>query len=243
MKLDFVVFAAHPDDAELSMGGTIAKLTNAGLKVGVIDLTGGELGTRGSKLIRKKESQKADKILNIAIRENLGIKDGHVFGDKENTIKIIEIIRKYQPEIIFAPYINDRHPDHIETSMLIKRAMFFSGLPKIKTSINSKLQKAYRPKRIFYFMQTYEFRPTFIVDISETFDKKMEAVFAYQTQFFNEKLKTTEPETFISTPEFIKFLEARAKTFGFKIGKKFGEPFFSEELIELDLINILKGQK
>ncbi|MBK7104337.1 MAG: bacillithiol biosynthesis deacetylase BshB1 [Ignavibacteriae bacterium] len=239
MKLDIVVFAAHPDDAELSMGGTIAKLTNVGFKIGIVDLTGGELGTRGSKLIRKIESQNADKILNITVRDNLNIKDGHIFVDKENTLKIIKAIRKYQPKIIFAPYFKDRHPDHIEASKLIKRAMFFAGLPKIKTSLNSKLQNAFRPKRIFYFMQTYEFQPSFIVDISETFETKMKAVFAYQTQFYNEKSK--EPETFISTPEFINFLEARAKTFGFKIGKKYGEAFYSEELIELDLINILKG--
>ncbi|MBK8945129.1 MAG: bacillithiol biosynthesis deacetylase BshB1 [Ignavibacteriae bacterium] len=237
MKLDIVVFAAHPDDAELSMGGTIAKLTNVGFKIGIVDLTGGELGTRGSKLIRKIESQNADKILNITVRDNLNIKDGHIFVDKENTLKIIKAIRKYQPKIIFAPYFKDRHPDHIEASKLIKRAMFFAGLPKIKTSLNSKLQNAFRPKRIFYFMQTYEFQPSFIVDISETFETKMKAVFAYQTQFYNKKSK--EPETFISTPEFINFLEARAKTFGFKIGKKYGEAFYSEELIELDLINFL----
>ncbi|MBK7980482.1 MAG: bacillithiol biosynthesis deacetylase BshB1 [Ignavibacteriae bacterium] len=241
MKLDFIAFAAHPDDAELSMGGTIAKLTKAGSKFGIADLTGGELGTRGSKSIRKIESKNADKILNVAVRENLGIKDGHVFINQENTSKIVKVIRKYQPEIIFAPYFNDRHPDHIETSKLIKRAMFLSGLPKYKTIVNSNAQKAYRPKKIYYFMQTYEFIPSFIVDISETFDTKMKAVWAYQTQFFNKNSKTNEPETFISNPEFIKYLEARAKTFGFKIGKPFGEPFFSEEAIEMDLFNILKG--
>ena len=243
MKLDFIVFAAHPDDAELSMGGTIAKLAKSGMKVGIVDLTGGELGTRGTKLTRKKEAQNADKILNITVRENLEIKDGHVSANEENTLKVIMTIRKYQPEIIFAPYFNDRHPDHIEASKLIKRAMFFSGLPKIKTLVNSKQQKAYRPKKIFYFMQTYEFVPSFIVDITETFETKMQATLAYQTQFFNEKTKSKEPETFISNPEFIKYLEARAKTFGFKIGKPYGEPFFSEEAIEMDFINMIKDNK
>ncbi|MCB0749385.1 MAG: bacillithiol biosynthesis deacetylase BshB1 [Ignavibacteriae bacterium] len=243
MKLDFLAFAAHPDDAELAMGGTIAKLSQAGLKVGIADLTGGELGTRGTKETRKKEAQKADKILNISLRENLGIKDGHIFVNKENTLKVIKSIRKHQPEIIFAPYFNDRHPDHIEASSLIKRAMFFSGLQKIKTSINGKPQKAYRPKKIFYFMQTYEFQPSFIVDISETFVTKMEAVKAYNTQFHVDGAKQKGPQTFISTPEFIKFLEARAKTFGFKIGKNYGEPFYSEELIELDLFNYLEKTK
>lgn len=234
MKLDFIAFAAHPDDAELSMGGTVAKLTKAGKKFGIVDLTGGELGTRGSKSTRKKESQIADKILNVTVRENLGIRDGHIFVNQENTLKIVKIIRKYLPEIIFAPYFNDRHPDHIEASQIVKRAMFFSGLPKIKTSINKKQQKPYRPKKIFYFMQTYEFIPSFIVDISDTFKTKMDAVLAYQTQFYNSKIKSNEPETFISNPEFIKYLEARAKTFGFKIGKPYGEPFFSEEAIEMD---------
>lgn len=239
MNIDFLVFAAHPDDAELAMGGTIAKLTNSGLQVGIIDLTGGELGTRGTKATRKREAQYANKILNISLRENLGIKDGHVLENKENLLKIIKSIRKHRPQIIFAPYFNDRHPDHIETSKLIKRAMFFSGLPKIKTVINSKLQIAYRPKKIFYFMQTYEFEPSFIVDISETFKVKIDAMLAYNTQFHKDGSKQAGPQTFISNPEFLKYLEARAKTYGFKIGKEYGEPFFSEELIELDIINYL----
>jgi bacillithiol biosynthesis deacetylase BshB1 len=237
LDLDFLVFAAHPDDAELAMGGTIAKLTKFGLKVGITDLTGGELGTRGSKVSRKKESQKADKILNISNRENLGIKDGHVFENRENVLKVIKSIRKHRPQIIFAPYFNDRHPDHIEASKLIKRAMFFSGLQKIKTTFKGKQQKAYRPKKIFYFMQTYEFQPSFIIDISDTFEIKMQAVRAYSTQFHIDGNAQKGPQTFISTPEFIKFLEARAKTFGFRVGKKYGEPFFSEELIEFDMIN------
>ena len=239
MNLEFLVFAAHPDDAELAMGGTIAKLTRSGSKVGIADLTGGELGTRGTKATRKNESQKADKILSVSVRENLGIKDGHILVNEENTLKVIKSIRKYKPQIIFAPYFNDRHPDHIETSKLIKRAMFFAGLPKIKTNLNGKPQKAYRPKKLFYFMQTYEFQPSFIVDISETFKTKLDAMLSYNTQFHKHGERHVGPQTFISTPEFLKFLEARAKTFGFKIGKEYGEPFFSEELIELDLSKYL----
>ncbi len=239
MKLDVLVFAAHPDDAELSMGGTIAILTDTGVKVGIIDLTQGELGTRGTKTTRKKEAQNADKVLNINIRENLAISDGNITVNKENTLKVIKAIRKYQPKIIFAPYFNDRHPDHIEASNLVKRAMFFSGLAKIKTSINSKSQKAFRPQKLFYFMQTYEFQPSFVVDISETFSTKMEAVRAYRTQFYIEGANLSAPQTFISDPKFIEFLEARAKLFGFKIGKKYGEAFYCEELIELDLLNFL----
>ena len=182
MNLDFLTFAAHPDDAELSMGGTIAKMIKKGKSFGIIDLTQGELGTRGNKETRKKEADDASSILDITIRENLEIPDGNIFVNEENTIKIIEILRKYRPKIIFAPYFNDRHPDHIEASKLIKRAMFLSGLPKIETKSDNQVQEAFRPKKLFYFIQTYEFDPTFIIDISDTFDTKMKSMRAYKTQ-------------------------------------------------------------
>jgi len=238
MNLDVLIFGAHPDDAELSMGGTIAKLTSHGLKVGLIDLTKGELGTRGTAETRQKEAFRSAIALKISMRENLHIPDGEVTGSKENLIKIISKIRKNKPKIIFAPYMNDRHPDHVRTSELVKQAYFFSGVAKMKTFEKEKLQATYRPKRIFYYMQTYTFEPSFIVDISETFELKMKAVKAYATQFFDAKSK--EPETFISTPEFIKFIESRAEFYGFKIGKKYGEPFFTEEDMELDLNHLLE---
>lgn len=238
MELDVLVFAAHPDDAEISMGGTIAKLSSAGLKVGVIDLSKGEMGTRGSVDTRKAEAQKASAILNITQRENLGFKDGGLKFNENYLHIIISRIRKYKPQFVFAPYFNDRHPDHIGTSQLIKEAFFFSGLPKIVTEENDKIQNPYRPKKLFYYMQTYEFDPVFIVDISETFELKMKSILAYSTQFHNPQ--SVEPETFISQPNFIKNLEARARVFGFKIGKDYGEPFYCEEKIELDLIHMLK---
>lgn len=238
MILDVLVFAAHPDDAELSMGGTIAKMCSEGLKAGVIDLTKGELGTRGSAETRKKEARFASEILKVTIRENLGFADGNIKPIEEYRKVVISKIRKYQPKFIFAPYFNDRHPDHIGTSQLIKEAMFFSGLPKISTEDNGQKQSAYRPQKLFYYMQMYEFQPTFVVDISETFETKMEAIWAYNSQFHN--LESREPETFISTPNFIKFIESRAQSFGFKIGKDYGEPFFCEEEIEYDLINVIK---
>lgn len=238
MELDILVFAAHPDDAEISMGGTIAKLTSAGIKVGIIDLSKGEMGTRGSVDTRKSEAQKASAILNITQRENLGFKDGSLKFNEEYLHNIIRRIRKYRPRLVFAPYCNDRHPDHIGTSQLIKEAFFFSGLPKIVTEENDKIQNPYRPKKLFYYMQTYEFDPVFIVDISETFEVKMKSILAYSTQFHNPQ--SVEPETFISQPNFIKNLEARARVFGFKIGKDYGEPFYCEEKIELDLIHLLK---
>ena len=233
MTLDVLVFAAHPDDAELSMGGTIAKLTKDNYKVGIVDLTKGELGTRGNEKTRQKEAANADKILNVSIRVNLGIPDGNILRTKENLMMVIREIRKYKPKIIFAPYFRDRHPDHQDASTLVKEAMFSTGLLKVKTFDNQVEQKAYRPKKLFYYMQTYTFDPTFIVDISDSFDKKMKAIKAFRTQFFDPDSK--EPETFISRPEFLGYLISRAQFYGFQIGRHYGEPFYCEEQIEYDL--------
>jgi bacillithiol biosynthesis deacetylase BshB1 len=238
MNLDVLIFAAHPDDAELTMAGTIAKLSCNNYKVGIIDFTRGELGTRGTAEIREKEAFQAAVILKIAIRENLLIPDGNIQRNKENLMKVVMAIRRYKPKIIFAPYFNDRHPDHIDASKLVKEAMFVSGLAKVKTFDREVAQEAYRPKKLFYFMQTYSFEPTFIVDVSDYFEMKMKAVKVFETQFYNPKSK--EPETFISQPDFLSFIEARAKVYGFQIEKKFGEPFYCEEKIELELSNLLK---
>ncbi|MFA7288724.1 MAG: bacillithiol biosynthesis deacetylase BshB1 [Melioribacteraceae bacterium] len=243
MKLDVMIFAAHPDDAELGMGGTIANLTSEGKKVGVIDLSAGELGSRGNAETRKREAEEATKILKLTYRENLGLPDGNLKPTLEFRKLIVSLIRKYKPEMIFAPYNNDRHPDHIGVSMLVKEAMFFSGVTKYESDDNGDLQAAYRPKKLFYFMQTYEFPPTFIIDISKSFKQKMDAVYSFNTQFHNPNVKNRGPETFISSPEFIKFLEARAKYFGFKIGKEYGEAFYCEELMEYDINYMLKGAK
>lgn len=240
MQLDVLVFASHPDDAELAMGGTIAKFSKDGLKVGIVDLSKGELGTRGSEEIRKEESKKASEILGLTVRENLGLPDGKLKLNDEFVLEVVKQIRYYKPKIIFAPYFNDRHPDHIGTSRIVKEAFFFSGLTKIKTQFDGNIQNPYRPKKIFYYMQYYEFTPSFINDISETFETKMKSMKAYGTQFFNEEDKSGEPQTFISQMNFLKFIEARAKYFGFKIGKDYGEPFYSEEEIELDLSSLAK---
>ena len=239
MNLDVIVFAAHPDDAELSMGGTIAKLTKNNFKVGIVDLTQGEMGTRGSEDVRRKEAIKAAKILKISTRENLLIPDGDIQLSDGNIKKVVIVLREYRPKIIFAPYFNDRHPDHISASRLIKRAMFVSGLIKIKTYGKKVAQKAYRPLKLFYYMQTYTFKPSFIVDISDSFKLKMQSVKVYETQFHNPN--SNEPETFISKPEFIDYIETRAKFYGFQIGKKFGEPFYSEEEIELGLESLFNS--
>lgn len=240
MNLDVLVFAAHPDDAELAMGGTIAKLTFNNLRVGIVDLTRGELGTRGTAEIRQKEAFLAAGILKVSIRENLHIPDGNIERNKENLIKIVMAIRKYRPKIIFAPYFNDRHPDHIHTSRLVKEAMFATGLIKVKTFDKEVSQNVYRPRKLFYYMQTYLFEPTFVVDISECFETKMKAVQCYGSQFHNPRSK--EPETFISRPEFLGLIESRAMVYGFQIDKKFGEAFFCEEKIELNLVDMLSDK-
>ena len=237
MNLNVLVFAAHPDDAELSMGGTIARFTSNGIKVGVVDLTKAELSTRGDVNTRAKETKEASKILKLKIRENLGIKDGGVTISIDNLKKVVSVIRQYKPSIVFAPYFNDRHPDHIDTSKLIKRAVFSSGLEKLKTIIAGNSQTAYRPKKTFYYMQTYIFEPSFIVDISEHFQTKMKSCTAFKSQFHNTSLR--KEDTFISKPEFLDYVEARAKFYGFQIRKKYGEPFYCEEDIEYDFNDLL----
>ena len=233
MTLDVLVFAAHPDDAELAMGGTIARFANDGFNVGIVDLTRGEMGTRGNADTRQKEALEAAQILKTSIRENLLIPDGDIEISNDNIRKVVMLMRKYKPKIVFAPYFSDRHPDHISASKLIKRAMFVSGLEKINTSESEIAQHAYRPSKLFYYMQTYTFEPSFIVDISNFFETKMKSVWAYSTQFHNPE--SNEPETFISSPEFIDYIDTRAKYYGFQIRKKFGEPFYCEEKIELNL--------
>lgn len=237
MNLDVLVFAAHPDDAELSMGGTIAKLSRKNFKVGIIDFTRGELGTRGTVETRQKEAFDAAIILKTAVRENLQLPDGEINISKENLLKTIMVIRKYRPKIIFAPYFNDRHPDHIDASNLVKRAMFSTGLSKIITFDKEVKQRPHRPSKLFYYMQTYTFEPTFIYDITDTYEAKMRAVEAYSTQFHNPISK--EPETFISKPEFLNYIRAKSEFYGFQIGKKYGEPFYCEEKIEMDFANLL----
>lgn len=235
-KLDVIFFASHPDDAELCCGGTIAKIVKNGKKTGIIDLTRGELSTRGILVTRKKETEKASKVLGIHYRENLGINDGNIENNQNNRLEIIKRIRYLKPKLIFLPYPYDRHPDHIHTSVLVREAAFYSGLEKIISSYNGKKQKAYRPdKNIFYF-QTYTAEPSFIIDISTEFNIKMKAVSCYSTQLYNPK--SQEPETFISNNKFSSFIEARAKFWGFKIGYEYGEPFMVEENIKLNIKNL-----
>ncbi len=227
-KADILFFGTHPDDVELYCGGTIHKLVKSGKKVIIVDLSRGELGTRGNAETRSSEADKAGKILGISSRECLNIPDGNIENNKENREKVISAIRKYQPEIIFAPYPFDRHPDHINAGELIRDSNFYSGLSKIEIQDS----KSYKAPKVFYYPHNYEIPVSFIFDITDSFDKKMESVFAYSTQFFNEK--SSEPETFISTKAFKEVIEARAKTWGFKIGTQYGEPYFTYENVKVD---------
>lgn len=231
MKLDALFIGSHPDDIELICGGTVCKLVKSGKNVGIIDLTKGELSTRGNLAQRKKETEKASKVLGIKIRKNLGLKDGNIINNIENRKKLIKLIREFRPEIVFAPYPSDRHPDHINASNFIREAVFYSGLRKILTG---KL-KAFRPKRVFYYRHAYEIPISFIMDVSDVFDKKIDAIKCYDSQFYSTKYAKKEPETYISSKTFMLDIETRARFFGFKIGVEFGEPFFCYEHLKLDV--------
>ncbi|MDC1188660.1 bacillithiol biosynthesis deacetylase BshB1 [Flavobacteriales bacterium] len=231
MKLDILAFAAHPDDVELSCGGTIIKQVKLGYKVGVVDLTQGELGSRGTAETRKIEATNSSKILGLSVRENLKMADGFFEISQENKLKIVQIIRKYQPKVVFANSINDRHPDHGRASKLVSEACFLAGLAKIITTENGLTQKAYRPEVIYHYIQDYYIKPDFIVDVSDFIDLKIESVKAYKTQFFDPN--SLEPPTPISGEDFFEFLKARSREFGRLIQREFGEGFTVEKPLEI----------
>ena len=225
-KLDFLAFGVHPDDVELGCGATLAKLVSQGKKVGIVDLTRGELGTRGSAEIRTKETNEASKILGITIRENMDFKDGFFRNDEEHQLKIIQVIRKYQPDFIFCNAPDDRHIDHPKGSQLIVEASFLSGLTKIYTDDSSgNAQKQWRPKNIYHYIQWKNLDPDFIFDVSGFHHTKMDAVKCYSSQFYDPKSK--EPETPISNKNFLDFVQSRANDFGRLIGGEHGEGFIS----------------
>ena len=229
-KLDFLAFGAHPDDVELGCGATIAKLVSQGKKVGIVDLTRGELGTRGSAEIRTKETKEASKILGITIRENMDFKDGFFRNDEEHQLKIIQVIRKYQPDFIFCNAPDDRHIDHPKGSQLIVEASFLSGLTKIYTDDSSgNAQKQWRPKNIYHYIQWKNLDPDFIFDVSGFHNTKMDAVKCYSSQFYDPKSK--EPETPISTKNFLDFVQSRANDFGRLIDVEHGEGFISNRIL------------
>jgi bacillithiol biosynthesis deacetylase BshB1 len=231
MKLDILAFGAHPDDVELSCAGVLLTEKLAGKKTGVIDLTQGELGTRGTVVTRQQEAANAAKILQLDARENLSLADGFFINDKAHQLSIITVIRKYKPEIILCNAPEDRHPDHGKGAALMYDATFLAGLSKIETTLNGELQTAWRPKYVFNYIQDRYLNPDFVIDISAVMDAKIEAIKAYGTQFYNPGLN--EPQTYISTPDFLESVIFRAKMFGKMIGVQYAEGFISKKIIGL----------
>ncbi len=238
MKLDILVFAAHPDDAEISCAGTILKHIEAGKKVGIVDLTRGELGTRGSAELRAQEAAKASKLMGIHERENLDLGDGTFQNTIENRNRLIQQIRRFKPDIVLCNAVSDRHPDHGRSSKLESDACFYSGLPKIETKYEGQTQDAWRPKAVYHYIQDYLHRPDVVVDITGYFKRKIEVLEAYSSQFFDPD--SIEPETPISSKNFWAFLEARARQFGRPIGVDYAEGFTAERYIGIDTFDQLK---
>jgi bacillithiol biosynthesis deacetylase BshB1 len=233
IKLDILVLPVHPDDAELGCAGTILKHIAAGKKVGIADLTRGELGTRGSAEIREQEAAKSARILGLSVRENIGIPDGFFENTKEYQLKVIETIRKYQPEIIITNAYHDRHPDHGRANELVEASAFLSGLRKIETYFKGELQQAWRPKLVLHFIQDNYIKPDILIDVTDYWDKKIDSVLAYGSQFYNPEWED-EPQTYISSPEFIQVIESRAREFGKSIQVKFAEGFTSRKILGVD---------
>jgi len=238
MKIDLLAFAAHPDDVELSCAGLLLVEKNNGKTTGIIDLTRGELGTRGTPEIRKQESAAAAKIVGVDIRENLYMADGFFKNDEAHQVKVIETIRKYQPEIILCNAPADRHPDHGRGAKLVSDAAFLSGLSKIVTLSDGAQQEPWRPKYVLHFIQDRYLKPDFVVDITEVFDRKLEAIRAYASQFHNPG-KMDGPETYISKPEFLESVISRFRMFGQMIGVRYAEGYISEKMIGLRTLDAL----
>lgn len=238
MKLDILVLASHPDDAELSCAGTIISHVKRGYKVGIVDFTRGEMGTRGTAELRLQEANEAAKIMGLAIRENLNLEDVYFNNTLKDQLKLIRAIRKFKPDMVIANAISDRHPDHGKGAKLAVDACFMAGLKKIITHDNEQEQVAWRPKIIYHYIQNNYIKPDLVVDITDVWDEKLQAIKAFKSQFYDPK--NPEENTFISTPEFLHFIEARSREMGHAIGKKYGEGFTVNRLIGIDnLFNLI----
>lgn len=238
MKINILAFGAHPDDVELCCSGTLLSHIEKGYTAGIIDLTQGELGTRGSGALRLKEAAKAAEVLGISVRENLGMADGFFINDKMHQFKIIKVIRKYKPDIILANAVKDRHIDHGRAAQLVSDAAFLSGLVKIETEIDGETQQPWRPKAIYHYVQDRNLDIDLAVDITKFMDKKIESILAYSSQFYDPESK--EPETPISSEDFFEFVKARARDHGRQIGATFGEGFVVQRYIGVDDLMQLK---
>ncbi len=229
MKLDILAFGVHPDDVELGCAGTLMAAIDQGKKVGIVDLTRGELGTRGTPTTRTQEAAAAAKIMGVDVRENLDMADGFFANDEAHQRKIISIIRKYQPDIILANAPEDRHPDHGRSAKLVSDAAFLSGLRKIETMLDGKTQEAWRPAYTFHYIQDRFIQPSFVIDITAYMERKIEAVLAYGTQF--NSADNSEPQTYISSPQFLETVKARALMLGKRIGVGYAEGYITEKII------------
>ncbi|ESU28409.1 bacillithiol biosynthesis deacetylase BshB1 [Flavobacterium limnosediminis JC2902] len=237
MKLDILAFGAHPDDVELGCGATIAKEISLGKKVGIVDLTRGELGTRGSADIRDTEAANAAEILGVTIRENLRFRDGFFVNDEKHQLEIIKMIRKYKPEIVLCNAVDDRHIDHAKGSKLVSDACFLSGLRRIETEVNGEPQEAWRPNLVYHYIQWKNIEPDFVVDVTGFTDKKVEAIMAYSSQFYEPN--STEPITPIATKNFMESLVYRSQDLGRLIGTDFGEGFTVERYLAVNSLGDL----
>ncbi|MCK8143142.1 bacillithiol biosynthesis deacetylase BshB1 [Flavobacterium sp. I-SCBP12n] len=238
MKLDILAFGAHPDDVELGCAGTILKEISLGKKVGIVDLTRGELGTRGSVAIRDQEANAAAKILGVVARENLEMRDGFFVNDEKHQLEIIKMIRKYQPEIVLCNAIDDRHIDHGKGSKLVSNACFLSGLMKIETELDGEQQKAWRPKIVYHYIQWKNIEPDFVVDITGFTDKKIEAILAYSSQFYDPNSK--EAESPITSKNFLESLNYRSRDLGRLSGVEHAEGFTVERYVAVNSLSDLK---
>ena len=241
LKLDILAFGAHPDDVELGCAGTLLGAIAEGKKVGVIDLTKGELGTRGSISQRLSEAQLASEVIGLTIRENLEMADGFFINNKEHQLIIIETIRRFQPSIIFCNAPEDRHPDHGRAASLVAEAAFFSGHKKIQTIHNGVAQEAWRPTQVFHYIQSRNLTPNFVVDISKHIEKKMEAILAHSSQFYDPK--SNEPDTFISSAAFLEFVKGRAKELGQQIGVQYAEGFITQKILGINSLDAIIQNK
>ena len=237
MKLDILAFGAHPDDIELGCGATIAKEVSLGKNVGIVDLTRGELGTRGSAELRMIEASNAAKILGVSVRENLGFADGFFTNDKKHQLEIIKMIRKYQPDIVLCNAIDDRHIDHGKGSKLVSDACFLSGLVKIETELEGKQQEKWRPKHVYHYIQWKNIAPDFVIDVTGFIHKKQAAVLAYSSQFYDPNSK--EPESPITSKTFIESINYRSRDLGRLIGVEYAEGFTSERYVAAENLSKL----
>ena len=238
MKLDILGIFAHPDDAELCCSGTLLKHIDQGKKVGIVDLTLGQLGSRGTPMIRLAEAEQAAKILGLAIRENLEMEDGYFENNQAHRLKVIEAIRKFKPEIVITNAVNDRHPDHGRASKLVAEACFYSGLHRIKSIDQGKEQESWRPKAVYYAVQDRYIHADFVIDVSPYVEKKFEAIQAFESQFY--RADSNEPETPISSQAFLESVKARMRDYGRLINVEFGEGFTSERPIGIkDLTQLI----